>query len=413
MAAPPVIFITGRDPQKYVDSHCVYVRTHGYAAVRAGYDVHLMCLDEHDRSEETPYGTIHAIRTRVHMVRQNQIPFHSRFLTGALNNLVKKLGAGTTILHGFGLWGYPAVRASKQQNNTGMRCISIMGSYTTYLDESLSQWRGLLLNAGIRLHAIYAFEQAWIRAAISHYERFAYRNADRILVNYRSVERMIYSRFGSDLRCTLITYTAEKEFEPVSRVRSDVLCRNSVPVIVSIAQHMPRKGVDVLLRALQIVKASNLSFSAHIIGGGPLFERHRNMLEALQLSDCVVVHGIVPSVDQYLDKADIFVLPSREEQSGSLALIEAMRAGVASIASGCDGIPEDVNHLFDAWLTTPGDHRSLAVAIVALLRDPSLRDKIARRGRQTFERRFSAIAFSRKLDCVYRDALKQSQEPPV
>ena len=260
MSAPTVILITGRDPQRYVDSHCGYVRTHGYAAVRAGYDVHLMCLDERDRTEETPYGTVHAIRTHVHKVRQNQIPFHSTYLTVALNNLVRKLGARATILHGFGLWGYPAVRASKQLSGAGIRSVSIIGSYTTYLDESLSQWRGLVPTAGIRLHAIYAFEQAWIHTVISHYERFSYRNSNQILVNYRSVERLITSRFGSHLRCDLISHTVEKEFAPPTQGRSNEVSHNAVPVIVSIAGHLPRKGVDVLLRALQIVKASNLPF---------------------------------------------------------------------------------------------------------------------------------------------------------
>ena len=131
--------------------------------------------------------------------------------------------------------------------------------------------------------------------------------------------------------------------------------------------------------------------------------KHQNLLKSLRLSDRVVIHGIVPNVDQYLDKADLFVLPSRAEQSGSLALLEAMRAGIACIASACDGIPEDVNHLFDAWLTTPGDHQSLATGILGLLGDPLLREKIARRGRQTFERRFSANAFSESLDGIYRD----------
>ena len=83
----------------------------------------------------------------------------------------------------------------------------------------------------------------------------------------------------------------------------------------------------------------------------------------------------MPNVDEFLDQADIFILPSREEQSGSLALIEAMRAGVACVASACDGIPEDVSHLSDAWLTKPGDHQSLAHGIIALLKDTFLRKK--------------------------------------
>jgi glycosyltransferase involved in cell wall biosynthesis len=168
---------------------------------------------------------------------------------------------------------------------------------------------------------------------------------------------------------------------------------------------MPRKGIDVLLRGLQSVKASGLPFSAHIVGGGPLLEKHRTLLESLHLSDRVTIHGIVPNIDEYLGQADIFVLPSREEQSGSLAMIEAMRAGVACVASACDGIPEDVTHLSDAWLTTPGNHQSLADGIIALLKDSCLRNRIANAGRNTFKRRFSGGAFSQALDSVYRNTL--------
>ena len=76
------------------------------------------------------------------------------------------------------------------------------------------------------------------------------------LENYRSVERMITSRFGSrDLRCSLIPYTIEKEFIPSQQTQSkQFLSRDGAPVIVSIARHQPRKGIDVLLRALRTVK---------------------------------------------------------------------------------------------------------------------------------------------------------------
>ena len=46
----------------------------------------------------------------------------------------------------------------------------------------------------------------------------------------------------------------------------------------------------------------------------------------------------------------------------------AMRAGVACVASACDGIPEDVTHLSDAWLTMAGDHQSLAKGSLRCIR---------------------------------------------
>ncbi|MGP0085537.1 MAG: glycosyltransferase family 4 protein, partial [Steroidobacteraceae bacterium] len=212
-----------------------------------------------------------------------------------------------------------------------------------------------------------------------------------------------------DLKCDLIPYTVESEFQRTQPALSEVsTVRNGPPVIVSVATHQPRKGVDILLNALRVAKDGGCLFSAHLIGGGALLETHRELLRQLDLSDCVTIHGTVPSVDDYLTKADIFVLPSREEQSGSLALLEAMRARIACVASACDGIPEDVSHMGDAWLTVPGDARSLARGIVSLINNRPLRQRIAHAGRTTFERRFSGAAFSKALDDVYRESTGRS-----
>lgn len=404
---PTVILISGRDPQRHLDcAHCGYVRIHAHAATLAGYDVHVLCLDRNERIEATAYGTVHALKTPFRMVRQNMVPLHSPALVLAAKNLATTLETFPLIIHGFGVWGHTAVNACKRLKDGGMRCVSLVGSYTTYLDESISHWRGLIAEDGLLIRAKTAFEQAWIRAVITRYEADGYRNADRILVNYRSVQKMINRRFGADLKCEVIPYTVEKEFEgPQPGKFKSSLARSGAPVIVSVARHYPRKGIDVLLHALRIARQAGLSFSAQLVGIGPLLDVHRRLAERLQLSDCVTIHGFVPKVDEYLDQADMFVLPSREEQSGSLALLEALRAGVACIASACDGIPEDVTHRLDAWLTVPGDAASLAEGIIALIKDRSLRAQLAEAGRRTFEQRFSGPAFVKVLDGLYRDSL--------
>ena len=66
------------------------------------------------------------------------------------------------------------------------------------------------------------------------------------------------------------------------------------------------------------------------------------MAEQLRLGDRVVIEGWVPDPRPYLREAGIYVLPSLQEGSGSVSLIEALQAGVAVVASNIDGIPEDV-----------------------------------------------------------------------
>src|SRR5208282_65803 len=119
------------------------------------------------------------------------MPFHSPVLVRAAENLAMTLGPSPVIIHGFGAWGHVAVSAAKRLDGRGKRCVSVVGSYTTHVDENESQWRGVGAKVELSVRTKVAFERIWSRAVISRYERYGYRNAGRILVNYRSIQRMI------------------------------------------------------------------------------------------------------------------------------------------------------------------------------------------------------------------------------
>jgi glycosyltransferase involved in cell wall biosynthesis len=401
-----VILVAGRDPRGNPEcSHCVYLRTQARAALRAGHAVHTLCLAPRDETAETDFGTVHTVATAWRTLRQNRIAWFSPILAARAAALIGALGRERTILHGVGVWGHAAARADAL---LGGRRALVQGAYTTHLDETASQWRGLSPAAGWRIRARLAFELAWSRAVVSRYEAEAHRRARRVLVNYRTVQRIVARRFG--VNAALVPCTAEQAFLGPRPFRAGTRVDAPEPArLLCVARHDPRKGVDVLLHALLRLKRQGLAFSATLIGGGALLEAHRTLARTLGLADCVDIAGIVPRVEPYLAAADIFVLPSREEQSGSLALLEAMRAGLACIASACDGIPEDVRHGEDAWLAAPGDAAALAAGLGGLIADPAVRRSLAAGARRRFEQAFSADAMTAALDRVYREVLAEAR----
>jgi glycosyltransferase involved in cell wall biosynthesis len=401
-----VVLIAGRDPRANPEcSHCAYLRTQARAALRAGHAVHMLCLAPRNATAETDFGVVHTTATAWRTLRQNRIAWFSPILAARAAALVAALGRERTVLHGVGVWGHAAARADALLD--GARAL-VQGAYTTHLDETASQWRGLSPAAGWRIRARLAFELAWSRAVVSRYEAEAHRRARRVLVNYRAVQRLVARRFGVD--AALVPHTAEQEFLDPRRARPGNRADAPGPArILCVARHDPRKGIDVLLHALLRLKRQGRAFSATLVGGGALLEAHRALARTLGLADCVDIAGIVPRVEPYLDAADIFVLPSREEQSGSLALLEAMRAGLACVASGCDGIPEDVRHGEDVWLAAPGDAAALAAGLGVLIADPALRRSLAAGARQRFEQAFSADAMTAALDRVYREVLAEAR----
>ena len=104
----------------------------------------------------------------------------------------------------------------------------------------------------------------------------------------------------------------------------------------------------------------------------------------------------------YLRECTVFVLPSTQEGSGSVSVLEALQAGAPIIASAVDGIPEDLTDDRDALLVTPGAVDELSEALARMLGDEPLRRRLAAAGRLLYERRFTAAAAAADAGRLYR-----------
>jgi glycosyltransferase involved in cell wall biosynthesis len=230
-----------------------------------------------------------------------------------------------------------------------------------------------------------------------------------VLVNYDSVRRILLEQYGPGVPIRKLPYTSEAAFSEPPRARAPVprevaaLTPAGAPLIVAVSRQDPRKGVDVLLRSLAASRATGARFRACLVGGGLLLEAHRRLLRDLGLEGSVTLTGWVPDPAPYLQHADVFVLPSLQEASGSLSMLEAMQRQVAIVASRVDGIPEDVIDGQSGLLASPGDVPALTAALSTLLEDAELRARLAVGGREVFEQRFSAATFMTSLGEMYAE----------
>ena len=129
------------------------------------------------------------------------------------------------------------------------------------------------------------------------------------------------------------------------------------------------KGPDLLIRALAHLKGRGQHFHANVLGGGIYLEPMQALAKELGCAECITFVGEVnhQQVMEYLDKADLFVMPSRTEGLPR-ALIEAMSRGLPCIASSVGGIPE----LLDApYMIENQNWQSLADKIERLMASPT------------------------------------------
>ncbi len=143
----------------------------------------------------------------------------------------------------------------------------------------------------------------------------------------------------------------------------------NAPCIVAIGDLVANKAHATLLDALAGITEP---FSCTIIGEGELRPELEAQILAQQLEKRVALVGFVPEAGVLLSGADLFVLPSRKEGL-PFVLLEAGRAGCASIASDTGGIREIIENGTSGYLVMPGDSAHLRARIVELLRNPPAR----------------------------------------
>ncbi|MDE3051990.1 MAG: glycosyltransferase, partial [Nitrospirota bacterium] len=125
----------------------------------------------------------------------------------------------------------------------------------------------------------------------------------------------------------------------------------------------------------------------------------------LGITENVVFLGHREDTDELLQALDIFVLPSLSEGI-PMALLEAMAASRAVVASRVGGIPEIVEDGFEGFLVEPMDPDSLAERCRRLIASPDVARKMGEQARKRVERDFSATAMADRVASVYKELLR-------
>jgi phosphatidyl-myo-inositol dimannoside synthase len=180
--------------------------------------------------------------------------------------------------------------------------------------------------------------------------------------------------------------------------------KGSGPLLLSVGRLVPRKGHDRLLEAFVRVRASVPQARLLIVGDGPQRGALAAQIGALGLTDHVTLAGFLPppQLEQAYRAADLFVLACREEAGGDtegfgLVFLEAAARGLPVIGGDTGGVGEAVVHEETGLLVDSTDHRAIAAAIEALLRDPTRAAAMGLAGRQRVEQSFRPAAYAARV----------------
>ena len=159
------------------------------------------------------------------------------------------------------------------------------------------------------------------------------------------------------------------------RARERLGFDTSVPLIGTVGNLTPKKDHATLLRAFRSLTTTLPGSRLVVIGSGPLEQDIRDLVEDLGIADAVSLLGKRADVDQLLPAFDVFTLSSKFEGL-PIALLEAMSARVACVATAAGGIPEVIADEATGLLVPVGDDAALAAGLHRVLSDGDLRVRL-------------------------------------
>ncbi len=184
----------------------------------------------------------------------------------------------------------------------------------------------------------------------------------------------------------------------------------SAAIIGCVARLDPIKNFDMLLESLAIVRAGWTHGAPPVLviaGDGPERERITALATTMGLDDAVHLIGWVSDTVELYPMFDLFTLSSRSEGT-SIALLEAMSAGVCPVVTAVGGNLSVLGPELTELLVPSGDARALADRWRALLTDPSARAALGQSARRRVVAHFSLGQMVARHEAMYEQLAGRS-----
>jgi len=190
--------------------------------------------------------------------------------------------------------------------------------------------------------------------------------------------------------------------------------RDGEIIILFVGRIVREKGIYEVIHAIKELDSTDhgIPFRLLIVGNGPEFKGVKERIDALGVSERVIVVNKCPYAEMpgIYNAGDIMILPSipahRWQEQLGMALIEAMATGIPVISTYSGSISEVVG---DAGiLIQPADHVSLYEALRGLMESGSLRRELGGRALERARYKFDACQVAERVDMVFERLLKST-----
>jgi glycosyltransferase involved in cell wall biosynthesis len=257
------------------------------------------------------------------------------------------------------------------------------GEYTLVHTHSPLSAAVVRLVAPRGLKVVHTEHNMWDRYRRSTYwaNALTYRRNDAVIAVSHAVADSVPRRFLpaglQQAGPTVVIHGTDLESSTESRLdrqsaRAALGLPQDVPVVGTVGNLTPKKDHQTLVTAFAAVRRQVPEARLCVIGSGPLQGQLQRWVHDAGIADVTVLAGTRDDAPDLLPAFDVFALSSRFEGL-SIALVEALAAGVPAVATRVGGVPEVLADSGAGLMVPAGDPTALAEALRTVLTDDERR----------------------------------------
>jgi glycosyltransferase involved in cell wall biosynthesis len=310
-------------------------------------------------------------------------------------------------------------RFSRQQGNLSWSLMDILQGieYAARLRRRLSNLAPeVIYTNGIKSHVVGALLRPWVRGRIVWHLRdfwegryvgfLADRGPHAIIANSWATARSLQERMRQPEKITVVYNAVDlEEFSPTGPLPGPETWAGFSHRVGIVGAFARWKGHALFFEAAGIV-AKKFPQAGFFVVGGQIYDSGveagfsdylNRLVHQAGLRGRVVFTGFQAEVAPWYRVLDVVVNASLAPEPFGRSLLEAMACGRAVAGPRAGGVPEFIRQGENGLLYEPGNAKELGAAVLALLQEPVLREKLGAAGHETAAAHFSPEAHARAV----------------
>jgi glycosyltransferase involved in cell wall biosynthesis len=224
-------------------------------------------------------------------------------------------------------------------------------------------------------------------------------------------EAKVSERYGRQTKDIIVPLgvALSDNIPPLGETRQKLGIPADIPLILFMSRIDPKKGLSLLIEALENLIEKDINFHFVLAGGNPQDPQYeakiKQQIQSSKLAEKTTITGFVKGELKLglLQDADIFVLPSYYENFG-IAVAEAMAMGTSVVISDQVHIWEDIQQTSSGWICQC-DSLSLTEKLIESLENPETLKQRGNNAQKLVLEQYNWQKIAQKMIDIYRELI--------